>query len=529
MAYIDGNEILFSAEINVVEGTGYFATKEELNEAIESVESKQFVPITSPLHLYGTDPNGDTCGYKIADAPVGQAGSDDIVDIGILAQSLTPYAEKTDFDEFREGYDNVAKEFYEHKQSYEATVDSMGVSFSNVATMAQGASDTAEEALSIAKGANQAISFTNLNALISAMNKYGKDKLNVGQSIFIATKDVPDVWVYGINAQNSQYESGAGDKMASDLKDGKFVAVGWYILSPLETLKVNLTEYVKREELETLDETFENFADYASMTYVTHSHLDEKLLDKQDKLEFADAVSGDVDRNLIPTVGAVNDAFNTLAGDVLPNGYATKEELETLDKTFENFADYVDKTKATKEELNEAIGRIEGGTGGGTTPTQKTWEKIVDYTVKDGDTSPYSFDGFEITEFQAKILYQDATITTNTSVNIAVSIKSGTSPTNRGLGKFDVTNFTTGGRFATLKYVSFGENEGGLLLSSGNFSASTGVYPSVSAEGNKALYIPSKTSENENIYYYNSFKAIALSLSVPLQAGDKIEIWGVKK
>lgn len=101
---------------------------------------------------------------------------------------------------------------------------------------------------SIAKGANQAISFADYQTMIAALNALPKGKYNIGQSIYIGTLNVPDIWVSGILDNSVAYTYTTDEDIAEKLKTNNAVQAGHYILSPLETQKVDLTDYVKKTD-----------------------------------------------------------------------------------------------------------------------------------------------------------------------------------------------------------------------------------------------------------------------------------------
>ena len=101
---------------------------------------------------------------------------------------------------------------------------------------------------SIAKGANQAISFADYQTMIAALNALPKGKYNIGQCIYIGTLNVPDIWVSGILDNSVAYTYTTDEDIAEKLKTNNAVQAGHYILSPLETQKVDLTDYVKNTD-----------------------------------------------------------------------------------------------------------------------------------------------------------------------------------------------------------------------------------------------------------------------------------------
>lgn len=108
---------------------------------------------------------------------------------------------------------------------------------------------------SIAKGATQAKSFQNYSLLIDDLKKDNDVKslrYRIGQNFFIGTSNVPDVWVYYSYISYGDYEYSTDEQFVSDLiNEAAGVHVGYYYLKPLESEKVDLTEYAKKEQLPT--------------------------------------------------------------------------------------------------------------------------------------------------------------------------------------------------------------------------------------------------------------------------------------
>ena len=104
---------------------------------------------------------------------------------------------------------------------------------------------------SIAKGASQAVAFGNYSTMVTALNALPNDTYKVGQSILIGTVDVPDLWVSEIATENKAYTYTNDSTLTAYLAVYHKVQVGYYVLSQLETQKVDLTEYAKNSDLET--------------------------------------------------------------------------------------------------------------------------------------------------------------------------------------------------------------------------------------------------------------------------------------
>jgi hypothetical protein len=104
-----------------------------------------------------------------------------------------------------------------------------------------------EEVESIAKGAVGGKSFTNLEQLVNTLKNASDTEFARAQHMLIATLGVPDVWIYEISSQHSDYAYSSDEDFCAELKDTGFVQVGYYVLAPLETQKVDLTDYVKKD------------------------------------------------------------------------------------------------------------------------------------------------------------------------------------------------------------------------------------------------------------------------------------------
>ena len=115
----------------------------------------------------------------------------------------------------------------------------------------------------IAKGATIGKSFGEYAELIDVLNATPLGVYSAGQHFYIKTLNVPDVWVYYAATEQSEYRpyvyesyEGLDEKFAKELIGGddenesNLPQVGYYVLSALETQKVDLTDYVKKTEFE---------------------------------------------------------------------------------------------------------------------------------------------------------------------------------------------------------------------------------------------------------------------------------------
>ncbi len=97
----------------------------------------------------------------------------------------------------------------------------------------------------LAKGMNTAKGFADYAALIAELNEAPADKYKVGQSFLIVTLNVPDLWVSAVEETTAPYEYADDTTVIALLQSVGYIRVGHYSLSMLETLKQDLTNYVK--------------------------------------------------------------------------------------------------------------------------------------------------------------------------------------------------------------------------------------------------------------------------------------------
>lgn len=114
-------------------------------------------------------------------------------------------------------------------------------------------SDKLSEVESIAKGANQAKSYPHYKALIDELDLLGDDVYRTGQAFYIATKGVPDLWVYDIAKTSEPFGENYVDEktFAERIREYTFVKVGHYVLAALDTIKVELEDYAKKDSIPT--------------------------------------------------------------------------------------------------------------------------------------------------------------------------------------------------------------------------------------------------------------------------------------
>ena len=105
----------------------------------------------------------------------------------------------------------------------------------------------AETAKSIAEGRSRGVSFADYAAAIASLNTADKATYHVGDNLFIQAKEVPDLWVYAVEAVSSTYTYENDDSVVEALQNAGFIQIGHFKIAPLETAKVDLSGYVPVE------------------------------------------------------------------------------------------------------------------------------------------------------------------------------------------------------------------------------------------------------------------------------------------
>ena len=101
-----------------------------------------------------------------------------------------------------------------------------------------------EEALTIAKKANIAKAYSSYESLVSDLNLEVGKTFSVGQSIYIETIDVPDLWVKSVEESTVSYSYTNDSQFIEDVSAE--TQIGFYKLAFLETQKVDLSNYAEK-------------------------------------------------------------------------------------------------------------------------------------------------------------------------------------------------------------------------------------------------------------------------------------------
>ncbi len=108
--------------------------------------------------------------------------------------------------------------------------------------------ERAENAEAIAKGISSAKGFHTYTDVINDLNAAPADAYKVGHSLYVITLGVPDLWISGVYESSEPYTYIDDVTVVATLQSIGYIRIGYYQVSMLETLKQDLTNYVKNTD-----------------------------------------------------------------------------------------------------------------------------------------------------------------------------------------------------------------------------------------------------------------------------------------
>ena len=104
----------------------------------------------------------------------------------------------------------------------------------------------------ISKGRAKALAYLTYSDMVFAVNNFLPEEHSIGQSIYIGTKNVPDLWIYGIEDDFEEYDYISDESIVDILNEKGYIKIGYYLLSPLETGKTVVGNYVTLDTIQTV-------------------------------------------------------------------------------------------------------------------------------------------------------------------------------------------------------------------------------------------------------------------------------------
>ncbi len=122
------------------------------------------------------------------------------------------------------------------------------IAVTDVNSKISGLEEEIDTTVSIAKGANKALSFDNYSSLVEYFGELTSAYMyNTGQNVMIVTVEVPDLWISECLTDYTEYVYTSDKDFINELEQNGALQIGYYKFSQLETQKVDLSMYVKRD------------------------------------------------------------------------------------------------------------------------------------------------------------------------------------------------------------------------------------------------------------------------------------------
>lgn len=176
------------------------------------------------------------------------------VSIGVLTTATTAQSEVTSGESFT---NNIVLHKVAKTGNYNDLLNKLNVvdNLNSTSTTDVLSANQGSVLKSMVQALPSAKSFTNIQAMITALNSYSNTEMNVGTSIYLQQTDVPDFWVYSKADSSVAYTYTDDSAFISAVETSGYVQVGYYNIAMLETAKVDLTDYYTKTETDSVINT----------------------------------------------------------------------------------------------------------------------------------------------------------------------------------------------------------------------------------------------------------------------------------
>jgi hypothetical protein len=104
----------------------------------------------------------------------------------------------------------------------------------------------------VLEGKEQSVAFTNYQTVVNAFNMAATNKYNVGQSIYVQSINVPDLWVYSIENTHVDFAYIGDEDIIEKLETNGTVQFGYYKLAMMETKTTSVANAVTLDTEQTI-------------------------------------------------------------------------------------------------------------------------------------------------------------------------------------------------------------------------------------------------------------------------------------
>lgn len=195
--------------------------------------------------------------------------------------------------------------------------------------------------------------YQSIETMITELNSLDSTAKTVGSNLLIQTLGVPDFWIFSIESTNVPYTYTTDEAFIEDVTTNGSVQVGYYKVSILESLKVDLTNYATLDDLD-------NYLLLTGGTLSGNLKVGSKVsITTAGEIQGAILKTTEVsDLNNTPSKYAVIDNNGTIKSRTLEE---TKEDLNLVEKTSTNL-DETDLSSSTIINKNGNIFIFSGDT-----------------------------------------------------------------------------------------------------------------------------------------------------------------------
>ena len=140
----------------------------------------------------------------------------------------------------------VDNKFAEQKSDVDGRLLVINNTISQNKTQTDSAIERIEEVL---EGKEQAVAFNNYQTVVNAFNMAATNKYNVGQSVYVQSVNVPDLWVYSIENTHIDFAYIGDEDIIEKLETNGTVQFGYYKLAMMETKQAVVTGDITTDAL----------------------------------------------------------------------------------------------------------------------------------------------------------------------------------------------------------------------------------------------------------------------------------------
>lgn len=203
-------------------------------------------------------------------------------------------------------------------------------------------------------GKSSTKTYDTYSAFVPAVMDMNNTALKVGDNVLIKALDVPDMWVYKVNATKTDYTYSSDANIIAALATANGLTVGYYVFAKLETQKVDLTSYQTKTD-NSLNTTAKTIVGAINELDGDVSSLTTRIGDVESKNTSQDTAIG----NAQTTADQAKSAATTNAGAIedIVDGTTTVKKAESATSA----------TTATKLSASKTVALTGNVTGSTTT------------------------------------------------------------------------------------------------------------------------------------------------------------------